>query len=198
MRQGADHVSAPRPPGLKEPAVGTCHQRHCGKGDANDQLTNAAACRPFGWFHQSGQVKKHPLNCGERPRPYSVRLICHCERTGTDRERTTPNIARRKQRTCPLRAHSNTWRPSGPRSLNRWSGSIERSSLHVTKKTITQSANASDPPPLLEVRHARIGCSPFSNSNLWQTLARTYCARDRHALRNSSPYSRPETHPDRE
>src|SRR5262249_57616129 len=34
----------------------------------------------------------------ERPRPYSVRLICHCERTGTDRERTTPNIARRKQK----------------------------------------------------------------------------------------------------
>src|SRR5215469_16056959 len=74
MRQGADHVSAPRPPGLKEPAVGTCHQRHCGKGDANDQLTNAAACRRFGWFHQSGEVKKHPLNCGERPRVFGLRL----------------------------------------------------------------------------------------------------------------------------
>src|SRR5215471_3495094 len=191
MRQGADHVSAPRPPGLKEPAVGTCHQRHCGKGDANDQLTNAAACRRFGWFHQSGQVKKHPLNCGERPRPYSVRLICHCERTGTDRERTTPNIARRKQRTCPLRAHSNTWRPSGPRSLNRWSGSIQI--LYATKKTITQSANAPDPPPPLEARHARIGCSLFEFKSFADTRANILRSRSPRA-ENSSPYSRSKIH----
>src|SRR5215831_10247571 len=64
MRQGADHVSAPRPPGLKEPAVGTCHQRHCGKGDANDQLTNAAACRRFGWFINQGRSKNIPSIAG--------------------------------------------------------------------------------------------------------------------------------------
>src|SRR5215471_3741359 len=135
----------------QRPRTGACH--NAGRA-RHDQLTNAAACRRFGRFHQRGQVKKHPLNWGERPRPYSVRLICHCEGTITDRERTTPNIARRKQRTCPLRAHSNTWRPSGPRSLNRWTGSIERSFLHATKKTIAQSANAPDPQPPLEAHHA--------------------------------------------
>ena len=107
---------------------------------ADEQLTNAPAAGPVVPSIRSG--RKTSLNCGERPRPYSVRLICHCGRTGTDRERRTPNIARRKQRTRPLRAHSNTWRPAGSRSLNRWSGSTQRSFHYARKKTITQSANA--------------------------------------------------------
>src|SRR5262249_24620259 len=165
-----------------EPAAGTCHDA---TGMARrDQLTNAAACRRFGWFHQRGQVKKHPLNCGERPRPYSVRLICHCEGTVTDRERTTPNIARRKQRTCPLRAHSNTWRPSEPRSPNRWTGSIERSSLHATKKTIAQSANAPDPQPPPEARHARSDAAFFAEARA-------------NILRSRSPRAEKLTHLDR-
>ena len=52
------------------------------------------------------------------------------------------STARRKQRTRPLRAHSNTWRLAGSRSLNRWSGSTQRSFHYTRKKTITQSANA--------------------------------------------------------
>jgi len=45
--------------------------------------------------------RQHTLRKMERPRPSSVRLICHHGRTCADRERTTPKIARRKQRTRP-------------------------------------------------------------------------------------------------
>ena len=54
------------------------------------------------------------------------------------------------------------WRPSGPRSLNRWTGSIERF-LHAAKKTIAQSANAPDPQPPLEARHARSDAARFKS-----------------------------------
>jgi len=76
----------------------------------------------------------------------------HRGQTCTDGERSTPKIARRKPRTCSLRAHSNTWRPVGV-ALAEQAERIDREKFPVRDEKITaRSPN--------RARRRHLGVSP--------------------------------------